>query len=252
MREVDYGDRKPLLKFISKEIKMTKYIDRYYLNWELYGIKFAPDSVDFDDSFQWTSLNTNIWESTQYGNEWSLVVNNWLTISSWNSDTWNTWRDQYLKMWYTISTNAKYTGNETKITVEITYTWYTLAAYDWWSFSILGSECRDGPWAMDSVTWAIYTTWSGRWYSLAYLNGSQALSLDSHETFSNPTVVKCILDITNDTSYLYVNDVLECTKNNLLYTWYSYSDYIWNPLLTISPRYGECSINISNVKLTVE
>lgn len=41
MREVDYGDRKPLLKFISKEIKMTKYIDRYYLNGELYGIKFA-------------------------------------------------------------------------------------------------------------------------------------------------------------------------------------------------------------------
>jgi hypothetical protein len=41
LREVDYGDRKPLLKFISKEIKMTKYIDRYYLNGELYGIKFG-------------------------------------------------------------------------------------------------------------------------------------------------------------------------------------------------------------------
>ena len=37
---MDYGDRKPLLKFISKEIKMTKYIDRYYLNWEEYRIKF--------------------------------------------------------------------------------------------------------------------------------------------------------------------------------------------------------------------
>lgn len=43
MREVDYGDRKPLLKFISKEIKMTKYIDRYYLNWEVYGIKFGGE-----------------------------------------------------------------------------------------------------------------------------------------------------------------------------------------------------------------
>lgn len=231
---------------------MTKYIDRYYLNGELYGIKFAPDSVDFDDSFQGTSLNTNIWESTQYGNEWSLAINNWLTISSWPSDTWSTGRDQYLKQWYTISTKAKYTWAESKITVEVTYTWYTIAAYDWWSFSILGSECRDGPWAMDSVTWVMYTTWSNIWYALSYLDWTQANSLQSYVNFSNPTTIKMILDITNDTSDMYINGTLSETKSNILYSWKSYDDYIWQPLLTISPRYGECSINISNVKLTVE
>jgi hypothetical protein len=57
---------------------MTKYIDRYYLNWELYGIKFAgggwwqPDPsrtifyYDFeqnldDSSGNWNNITSSNW-----------------------------------------------------------------------------------------------------------------------------------------------------------------------------------------------
>lgn len=61
MREVDYGDRKPLLKFISKEIKMTKYIDRYYLNWECYGIKFGGGGWQWDMNNRALAQTASLW-----------------------------------------------------------------------------------------------------------------------------------------------------------------------------------------------
>ena len=89
MREVDYGDRKPLLKFISKEIKMTKYIDRYYLNGELYGIKFAeggyvPSTI---------TGSTIVWsfQPTEYTDlQWCYISPDWkkMYVNFWNNFSW--------------------------------------------------------------------------------------------------------------------------------------------------------------------
>lgn len=76
---MDYGDRKPLLKFISKEIKMTKYIDRYYLNWEMYAIKF-PELVTVwsinNPQFVWsntTSTNTIHRNNLEFSADWTFL-----------------------------------------------------------------------------------------------------------------------------------------------------------------------------------
>lgn len=106
MREADYGDRKPLLKFISKEIKMTKYIDRYYLNWELYGIKFGGEwwqpwantlayypltSVSTTSDLSWNNYDlTNDWNTqfwTYAGVDCAYINFNWRTALS-NSTLW--------------------------------------------------------------------------------------------------------------------------------------------------------------------
>lgn len=77
MREVDYGDRKPLLKFISKEIKMTKYIDRYYLNWEMYAIKFAGGDTPKEYDIDITNFKTEqilSWEAALPGCGYTWVL----------------------------------------------------------------------------------------------------------------------------------------------------------------------------------
>ena len=217
---------------------------------EIYvGTTKVRPNISFEDNFSWTSLNTTYWKSNHYWSEWSLSVNNGLTISC-GSSNYTT----YLKSWYTISTQSLFTWNENIITAEVTYTWYSWIRYDGWSFSILWNECRDGVWVMDSVTWAIYSTWWWRWYALSYYKPEwQADFISSNRTFSNPTTVKVVLNRTSDVACLYINWTLYCTKNSILCSWMSWNNYIWKPLLTISPRYSNwaLTIYISKVKLTV-
>ena len=123
--------------------------------------KQVRPNISFEDNFSWTSLNTTYWKSNHYWSEWSLSVNNGLTISCGSSN---------------------------------------------------------------------YTTY------LKY-----------------PTTVKVVLNRTSDVAYLYINWTLYCTKNSILCSWMSWNNYIWKPLLTISPRYSDwaLTIYISKVKLTV-
>lgn len=87
MREVDYGDRKPLLKFISKEIKMTKYIDRYYLNWELYGIKFGWGwRQPWANTLVYYNISDNDTNSTIYDLSWNGYDQTWYWIPWYTTD----------------------------------------------------------------------------------------------------------------------------------------------------------------------
>lgn len=89
---MDYEDRKPLLKFISKEIKMTKYIDRYYLNWELYGIKFG----------WWPRLPVEYQEVEYIETTGAQYINTWYVPQSWDTATIKfnmltcTWDEQWI------------------------------------------------------------------------------------------------------------------------------------------------------------
>ena len=234
-------------------------VEKLYIGSELIRPSSTPSApTTFDDSFTGTSLDTSIWTATQYGTEWSIAVNNGLSISCGSSACWNDRPDVWYKQGYVLTTNALYTWAETKLTAEVTYTGYSWNSYGWGAMSLLWLECRDWPWAMDSATWVIYATWQGWGYCLCYLDNYnwsiQGNTLRSYTTFSNPTTIKCELDITNDTAKMYMNWTLSKTKTGILYSGKTWNDYIGKPLLTISPRYADdaITINISNIKLTTE
>ena len=138
MREVDYGDRKPLLKFISKEIKMTKYIDRYYLNWEMYAIKFGGGG--------WLPAE---YQKVEYiESTWTQLIDTWYLITP------NT---EVSVDYQFTSANAQDfvfgVGSDTN-----TSSWMTFCVYIGYWWSSLWSVFRG--WISD---WTYDNTWANNW-----------------------------------------------------------------------------------------
>lgn len=217
----------------------------------------TPWWVSINDSFTGNALDTSIWTAEQLGSEGNLTVNNGLTISC--GSTFVTGADT-LYQGYRIYTNATYQWTETKITAEVTYTDISWTWANKWEFTILWHDIwfwtLNGTPIIDWVTWMTYTSWNSRGFRLCKLSSDWTSAEDSNTniTFSNPTVVKCVLDITNNKSELYINWTLMLTYNSVLSSVKTRSSYVGQPLLTISPCFAEwaTTLGISNVKLTTE
>ena len=260
----------------SAEVQVSTQANNIFTSWmKIWGwteadyLLLTPDSntaylltatppyvpISIDDSFTGNTLDTSIWTAEQLGSEGSLTVNNGLTISC--GSTLVTGAD-VLYQGYRIYTNATYQWTETSVTAEVTFTWITWSGYMWWTFTILWHECSYWTYnwnpVIDWVTWMEYTTWNSQGYRLCKMNSALTWWDDtpSYSMFTNGDVVKVVLDITNDKSELYVNWTLKCTYNPVLSTAKTWSSYVWQPLLTISPLFWEGNVvwNISNVKVT--
>ncbi len=225
MREVDYGDRKPLLKFISKEIKMTKYIDRYYLNGELYGIKFAG-----------ASLPSEYQEVEYIESTWTQWVDTWLNAWIWyriNMKIYTSSRsiaDQTV-IWWNANTNTEsiYCWLNYNSGFEWIYRWYNSLWYDInntiavWNTYEIESIIRN--WTQKlTVNWTVEFTWSlsliwtwtnhmaifsRRWsnyaliklYSMQIYNSSDTLVRNFVPCYRKQDTVIWLYDLVNNTFY---------------------------------------------------
>lgn len=209
MREVDYGDRKPLLKFISKEIKMIKYIDRYYLNWELYGIKFAGGGgwrQPWANTLLYLPLQTDAID--QSGN------------NRWTYDTWVT----YTTVWWVASAN-----------------------FSWWKVTITNDFINTSLSEKTISAW-VYTNFAAAnndmyiFYCCEYSNGFTAFTFLSWTTYIDSWIwwPNLSLDTPNSsyTQNQWFHIVTTCkdwTNNNKIYiNWQQVAQ--WNG--TSNPRWN--------------
>ena len=201
---MDYGDRKPLLKFISKETKMTKYIDRYYLNWELYGIKFGGEGPierpdlwtptfiqDISVSISWSELQgicfSKDWKYLYYSDYYQKTVGQ-MTLStnrdiSTATDTWQSLVVAYDSSWLAISDDWRY---------------FFIACWTWYLLRYNLSTPYDiSSWTLDeNISYGSNLTWisfSDEWKKVYYMSYSESkikeLSLASPWTLTWATSV---------------------------------------------------------------
>lgn len=189
MREVDYGDRKPLLKFISKEIKMTKYIDRYYLNGELYGIKFAePGWQPWANTLLYVPMDTDLLD------HWP---NNITVTNSWDVSVGAVW---WLSAGY-FSTNSSYLS--APIDNYISAAPFTVSCWVYWNWTYFAENTT-------SVFW-MYLSWPYRWACVQNSNNwlrSERLGswrIETYEYLTVNTWNHLVLTLTDSESVLYLN-----------------------------------------------
>ena len=185
---------------------MTKYIDRYYLNWEEYGIKFAwwgwqpwantlvymPFSWNYDDTQgntvtqSWTAgtyATTQQWEQYMVTAWWPSSNNTLLTISSLN---WLTWNGNWTVSCWVNPTNN---GNLKVIRG------YGMNSSTWWTWLILtwSNEIVIFVYAGDINTWITITpeVWNNivfthsSWTNKVYVNWSLVDTRSKNFTFYN-------------------------------------------------------------------
>ena len=162
---------------------MTKYIDRYYLNGEMYGIKFAwwwwqpsvntliylPLNWDANNLWTyWVSWNWTLPSSSYYS--WGYIQGNSWTkcyISKGESDQTAALHGNYSSTNFgtadrTISVWIKWIDFWTKAEpVSLHYIWTSSGWTNWWWFGIWSQNQTDGSWQI----WILryfddpYTTW---------------------------------------------------------------------------------------------
>lgn len=140
---------------------MTKYIDRYYLNWEEYGIKFAGG---------WWQPWANLVAYYSFENDWNdHKWDFWYTWTMYDCTQRNTFTYSYdtWKVWNCLNrTNSWNASLNTWISLSNKYTimfWYNSSATNTWVFCGT-TKTSDGGYGMSfQFNWNWDYTWFTPW-----------------------------------------------------------------------------------------
>lgn len=172
---------------------MTKYIDRYYLNWELYGIKFAEWPQPFDKLIENAVEDYHGTPALQTSRAWVSVI--WDYIYMWRRSLWDVSLNSMLKSTYTssvLSTNTTYKCRW--VAVDQTWTYIYGSIYDWWRI----------------CAWTLSTEWDVSSLTMDVLN----LNWHPRDVYCSPDWMKVriathyddlIHEYTLDTPWTFVN-----------------------------------------------
>lgn len=154
---------------------MTKYIDRYYLNWEVYGIKFAePGWQPWANTLFYRPLTEDANDATTNNRNWTASAN--ITFSSsngayliWDAGLWynSLIQSASFNMWTTYTINTWIKAEQTLTDsheIEIQRNWIWPARYvifnvdSSWFHCMLGNWWSSN-WSQLNASFDIWTSW---------------------------------------------------------------------------------------------